>query len=170
MVFGGLPGVGKTTVAASVARHTGANFVRIDAVETGINLAGLTPHEGLGASGYRVANQLVRSMLFEEMDVIVDAVNPVREARQGWVDLAAELDTEVLQVEVICSDIDRHRRQIEHRAADLPGHAMPTWGEVRELVYEPWPEADVVVGSIDPGNSIDRIMARLHRPRPLLNP
>ncbi len=59
-----------------------ANFVRLDAIETGIDRAGLVPGGGLGVGGYVVANQTVRSMLRERLDVVVDAVNPVGAARE----------------------------------------------------------------------------------------
>lgn len=39
----------------------------------------------VGAAGYQVGNQVVWSMLMERLNVVVDAVNPVADARQGWV-------------------------------------------------------------------------------------
>ncbi len=162
VVVGGLPGVGKSTIAASLARRTGANFVRIDAIETGIALAGLESPLTAGVGGYVVGNQIVRSMLIEQLDVIVDAVNPVAEARRGWIDLAVELDVAVLTVEVICSDVDLHRRRIEGRTPNLPGHEMPTWEDVVELSYEPWPDADIVLDSAEGDqNLIDALASRL---------
>lgn len=164
VVVGGRPGVGKTTIAAALARRTGANFVRIDAIETGIALAAdlsLTA----GAAGYVVGNQVVRSMLVEGLNVVVDAVNPVAAARQGWVDLAVELGVGVLTVEVVCSDVDLHRRRIESRSPNLPGHVMPTWEDVTRLSYEPWLEADLVVDSVDVDDAfIETIASRLCRP------
>ncbi len=164
VVVGGLPGVGKTTIAAALARRTGASFVRIDAIETGIALA-LESSLTVGAAGYVVGNQVVRSMLVEGLDVIVDAVNPVAVARQGWIDLAVELDVGVLTVEVVCSDVDLHRRRVESRSPNLPGHVMPTWEDVTRLSYEPWPDADLVVDSVDVDDDLVEAMAsRLRRP------
>ena len=162
VVVGGPPGVGKTTIAASLARRTGANFVRIDAIETGIARAALNPLLAFDAAGYQVGNQIVRSMLIERLNVIVDAVNPVAEARQGWIDLAGELDVELLLVEVTCSDVDLHKRRIEGRSPDLPGHKMPTWSDVAQLRYDPWPEADVRLDSANLNDDlIDAIATRL---------
>ncbi len=138
--------------------------MRIDAIETGIALAAdlsLTA----GAAGYVVGNQVVRSMLVEGLNVVVDAVNPVAAARQGWVDLAVELGVGVLTVEVVCSDVDLHRRRIESRSPNLPGHVMPTWEDVTRLSYEPWLEADLVVDSVDVDDAfIETIASRLCRP------
>jgi len=156
--------VGKTTIAASVARRTGANFVRIDAIETGIALAAFGPSRAVGAAGYQIGHQIVRSMLLERLDVVVDAVNPVAAARKGWVDLAAEFDVDHLLVEVTCSDLDLHRRRVEERSADLPGHEMPTWNDVIRLAYEPWPDVDVVVDSADSDDgAVEAIVALVNR-------
>lgn len=141
--------MGKTTIAASVARRSGANFVRIDAIETGLALAVVGQSFAVGAAGYQIGNQIVRSMLLERLDVVVDAVNPVAAARQGWADVADELGVDCLFIEVVCSDAELHRRRIETRSADLPGHEMPTWHDVTRLTYEPWPDADIVVDTAD---------------------
>ena len=157
VVFGGRPGVGKTTIAAEVARRSRANFVRVDSVETGIVRAGLTSSADTGIAGYAVAHQVVRSMLLEGLDVVVDAVNPIAVARRAWVDLAGELDVDHLHVahlgiEVVCSDERLHRSRIESRRPDLPGHVMPTWDDVVSLEYEPWTDADM---TLDSATSVD---------------
>ena len=164
VVVGGLPGVGKTTISAALARRTGANFVRIDAIETGIALASATASPEIGPAGYVVGNQIVRSMLIEQLDVIVDAVNPVAEARQGWVDLADELGADVLTIEVVCRDVELHRRRVGSRRPNLPGHDVPTWDDVTRLSYEPWPDVDVVVDSAEADDElIDAIASRIRR-------
>ena len=156
--------MGKTTVAAALARRVGANFVRIDAIETGIALASELSLTA-GAAGYVVGNQVVRSMLVGGMDVIVDAVNPVAAAWQGWIDLAVELGVSILTVEVVCSDKNLHRRRIESRSPNLPGHVMPTWEDVSRLSYEPWPFADLVVDSADVDHDpVEVIVSRLRIP------
>jgi hypothetical protein len=45
---------------------------------------------------------------------------------------------ESLDVEVICSDQAEHRRRVESRIADIPGHVVPTWQDVIERDYHPW--------------------------------
>lgn len=58
IVFGGLPGVGKTTIARELARNIGAMYVRIDSIEQAIrdcqhSFAPVAPHNN--EAGYRVA-------------------------------------------------------------------------------------------------------------------
>lgn len=103
-------------------------------------------------------------MLLERLDVVVDAVNPVAAARQGWVNLAAELEVDHFCVHVVCSDLDLHRSRIEERSADLPGHEMPTWSDVVQLEYEPWSDVDIVVDSAGvTGDAVEAILARFNQ-------
>jgi len=44
----------------------------------------------------------------------------------------------------VCSDAAEHRRRVEERVADIPGHRQPTWATVTALTLDPWPEATVV--------------------------
>jgi len=37
----------------------------------------------------------------------------------------------------VCSDVTEHRRRVEERTADIPGHAEPTWDDVISREYEP---------------------------------
>jgi hypothetical protein len=41
---------------------------------------------------------------------VADSVNPVAASRAGWVAVAAAADAAALEIEVICSDADEHRR------------------------------------------------------------
>lgn len=48
-------------------------------------------------------------------------------------------------IEVVCPDEAEHRRRVEARTADLEGHVVPTWDEVRDREYEPWDEPRLTV-------------------------
>jgi predicted kinase len=76
IVFSGLPGTGKTTIARELACRIGAVYLRIDVIEQALRDAGMLP----GASGYGVANALALSNLTVGHTVIADCVNPVRES------------------------------------------------------------------------------------------
>ena len=83
--------------------------------------------------------------------VIIDAVNPVKAARQLWVDLAERLDVPLRVIEVVCGDDAEHRRRVEARYATRTHDARPTtlgrtegdipdWVRVleRQTEYEPY--------------------------------
>lgn len=62
IVFSGLPGTGKTTIARELARQTRAVYLRIDVIEQAIRNAGVLAAD-VGTSGYGVANALALSHL-----------------------------------------------------------------------------------------------------------
>jgi len=83
IVFSGLPGTGKTTIARELARRTGAVYLRIDVIEQAIRDADVLAGD-VAASGYSVANALALSNLQLGNTVVADCVNPVRESRDAW--------------------------------------------------------------------------------------
>ena len=129
VVISGLPGTGKTTLAREVARAVGGEHVRVDVLEAGLVETGLAAAP-VGAAGYAMAHVLARHGLRSARHVVVDAVSPVRQARQGWRRLAAEEGVPLLEVALVCSDAAEHERRVATRSADLPGHRVPAWEQV----------------------------------------
>ncbi|MGY1918111.1 AAA family ATPase [Pseudomonas tolaasii] len=141
IVFSGLPGTGKTTIARELARQTGAVYLRIDVIEQALRDAGVL----VGASGYGVANGLALSNLRLGHRVIADCVNPVRESREAWKAVASAADVELVDIQVICSDRLEHQRRVEARTGDIPGLTPPTWQSVLAHEYEPWDEPPLTI-------------------------
>jgi predicted kinase len=138
VVFGGRPGSGKTAISRPVADALGATYLRIDAIETALARVGVPIADSPAA--YAVGNVLAADQLRAGRPVVVDAVNPVAVARQGWTELAAGLGARLLFVEVRCPDPAEHRRRVEQRRPDLPGQVVPGWADVTGQTYEPWTE------------------------------
>lgn len=139
VVFGGLPGTGKTTIARIVAARLRAAYIRIDAIEQAIRSAG----GEVGPAGYTAAYALAKENLRLGLPVVADCVNPLPVTRAAWREAAAP--GPVLEVEVVCSDAAEHRRRVETRAPDLPGLALPTWKSVQRHEYAPWTEPRLVI-------------------------
>lgn len=146
IVFSGLPGTGKTSVAQGLARSLGAAYLRIDEIEQAMKTAGLTD---IGPAGYDVAMALAKSNLSIGTAVVADCVNPVRESRRGWQLVAEQSPARLVDVLVICSNADAHQRRVENRRADIPGHVMPTWADVLARDFEPHDAAHIVIDSAD---------------------
>ncbi|WHS62332.1 AAA family ATPase [Pseudomonas sp. G2-4] len=140
IVFSGLPGTGKTTIAYDLAATTGAVYLRIDTIEQAIRNSGALAQD-VGSSGYLVANELALSNLRLSRTVIVDGVNPVIESRIAWSGIASQAGSRLANIQVICSDKHEHRRRVEARMADISGLTPPTWQSVLDHEYEQWDEA-----------------------------
>lgn len=140
IVFTGLPGTGKTTIAKDLAATTGALYLRVDTIEQAIRNSGVLAQD-VGRSGYMVANELALSNLRIGLTVIVDCVNPVIESRMKWSDIASSAGVQLANIQVICSDLTEHQRRVETRAVDILGLVPPTWESVLNHEYEPWDEA-----------------------------
>ena len=69
IVFGGLPGTGKTTVARELTRRFDASYLRIDTIEQRLREAGL---KVVGATGYVIAHALAAENLLIGRTVIAD--------------------------------------------------------------------------------------------------
>jgi predicted kinase len=134
VVLSGLPGVGKTTIAREVARAIQAVHVRIDSIEAALRRAGWRV-EGEGyAVGYAVAEDNLRL----GHTVIADSVNPWPLTRSEWRSVADRAGVRAVDVEIMCSDLDEHKRRIQSRSADITGHRLPAWPEVLNRDYRAW--------------------------------
>lgn len=143
IIFGGLPGVGKTAIARELSRRLDAVFLRIDSLEQALVRSGIVKMEQIGPGGYYAAQALARDNLALGRTVVADSVNPYRITRKTWRDAAVSLGKRALEVEVVCSDREEHRRRVERRVSDIPDLTLPTWEQVLKREYEPWPEAAV---------------------------
>ncbi|MEV4350227.1 ATP-binding protein [Actinoplanes sp. NPDC049596] len=124
-VFAGLPGVGKSTLAARVATELPACVLAVDTVDFTLQRYEVSePRPGYAA--YGVVAALAEVQLANGQHVIIDAVNPVKAARQLWVDLAERLGVPLRVVEVVCGDDAEHRRRVEKRYETRDHDARPT--------------------------------------------
>ncbi|WJH39874.1 AAA family ATPase [Aliirhizobium terrae] len=137
IILSGLPGSGKTTIGKALATRYGAVYIRVDEIEHVLR-RDLSDGREIGAAGYVVAHVIASSNLKIANMVIADSVNPVAESRAGWREVAARLDLHSLDVEIICSDEEEHRRRVETRVLDIDGLRPPTWEEVCSRNYLPW--------------------------------
>ena len=137
LILSGLPGTGKTTIAHELARRLQAVHVRIDSIEQAIRNSGLL-QTSMDDAGYRVGYAVAEDNLRLGLIVIADSVNPLRVTRAAWRDAAARAGSRAVEAEIVCTDPVEHRRRVESRIPDIPGHTLPAWADVAAREYEPW--------------------------------
>jgi predicted kinase len=141
IVLSGLSGVGKTTISRALARALDAVHLRVDSIEQALRNDGWH----VQAEGYHVAHAIAEENARLGRTVIADCVNPWPLTRDEWRAVGERADVPTIDVEIVCSDAAEHRRRVESRGADIPGHRVPTWQEVIERDYRPWDRERVVV-------------------------
>ncbi len=144
IVFGGLPGAGKTAIARELARQLGAVHLRVDSIEQAIRDSGLVSRP-MDDTGYRVGYAVAEDNLRVGRTVIADSVNPLPVTRDAWVSVANRARVSVIEIEVQCSDPEEHRNRVETRATDISGLRLPSWDEVVARDYHPWHRERIVV-------------------------
>ena len=144
IVFGGLPGAGKTTIARELARQLAAAHLRIDTIEQALRDCGAVGHS-MDDTGYRVAYAVAADNLCIGRTVIADSVNPLPVTRNAWVEVAGRSGVKVVEIEIICSDAIEHRKRAEARRPDIPGLKLLTWEEIVSREYHPWSREHIVV-------------------------
>jgi predicted kinase len=157
IVFSGLPGVGKTTIARELARATGAVHVRIDSIEQALRAAGWD----IQGEGYSAAQAVAEDNLRLGRIVVADCVNPWPLTRQAWRSVAERIGVRAVDVEIVCSDLNEHRHRVESRAADISGHPLPTWPEVIARDYRAWDSERLVIDTaqLDVEQSVRMILS-----------
>ncbi len=144
IVFAGLPGVGKTTLAQEIVRQMRACYLRIDTIEQALRSPD-RPHEDIGPSGYRVAQRVAEENLRLGSIVVADAVNASQEARDAWISVARRANAKIVIIELVCSNVEEHRRRVVLRTSDIDGLEPPTWQDVTERTYKPWTGSHLVL-------------------------
>ena len=144
IIFSGLPGTGKTTIARELARRIHAVYIRIDSIEQAIRDSAI----GVPAvedAGYRAGYALAADNLASGHSVVADSVNPLPITRDAWRAVGERARVRVVEIEVVCSDREEHRRRVETRAADVVGLKAVTWQEVIDRDYRAWDRERIIV-------------------------
>lgn len=162
IVFGGLPGTGKTTISKEIAKKLKAVYLRVDTIEQTIKnfTNGL-----IGPEGYLVSYAIAKENLQLGLSVVADSVNPIEITRNEWREIANSTGIKSLEIEIICSDLAEHQKRIETRVSDIQGHKLPTWDEVKMRDYEKWSSAALCIDTTQysPKEAVSVITAHIEQ-------
>ncbi|HEY6922051.1 MAG TPA: AAA family ATPase [Steroidobacteraceae bacterium] len=158
IALSGLPGTGKSSIARALAKRIGAVWLRVDSVEQAIRDSGVVPG-AMDDAGYRVLYALAYDNLLVGRDVIADSVNPWMLTRDAWRDVGSRAGAEVMEVEIVCSDLEEHRKRVATRTCDVPGLVQPDWQAVIGRDYRPWDRDRLIIDT--GGRSLSECVERL---------
>ncbi|MBE2198285.1 MAG: ATP-binding protein [Anaerolinea sp.] len=150
IIFSGLPGTGKSSVAEAVGRELGTPVFAKDWLEAALlrsNLQGET-----GYAGYELLTVLAQRQLSLGQSAILDSVASFARIRVQWRWLAIDYGAAWRVVECVCSDPAQHRQRVESRQRHIPGWHELTWAEVERVrgYYETWQEERLVLDATRP--------------------
>jgi hypothetical protein len=156
VVVTGLPGTGKSTVAAIAADELGTAVVAHDWAMS--SLRGYpTIQSALDALdgghrmvGWSILVALAQAQLVENRSVVLDGVARQREQAQCAA-LARDAGARLLTIATHCSDIDVHRQRIDGRRRGIPGWRELRWEDV-ERAARGWErvEGDLNLDAVRP--------------------
>lgn len=157
-IFSGLPATGKSVLAQFVAKEYNAVYLRIDTVEQGLRDVCNMNVQG---EGYRLSYRIVADNLKLGLNVVADSCNPIQLTRNEWQEIAEKNDVEFINIEVVCSDKDEHRKRVEERKSDIPGLKLPTWEDVENREYHPWKSNRIVIDTAN--KSVEESLEEIKR-------
>jgi predicted kinase len=161
IVISGLPGTGKSAVAAELAARLKALHLSIDPIEDALLGAGLRRSWETGVAAYEAARVVAEQNLSLGRSVVVDAMNDSEPARETWRVASTNSGAGLSFVLLILDDEAEHRRRLEGRTRNLTHVPEPSWDDVRAraAAYEPW--ADGTCQRINADQPVDELVLEL---------
>lgn len=162
IIFSGLPGCGKTTLAKLLTQKFKATYLRIDTVEQALReVCGINEVEGMG---YCLSHKIASENLLIGNIVIADSVNPLKLTRDEWNEVAIKSNASFLNIEIICSDKNIHQQRLKERVSDIKGLKNPTWEEVITRDYHSWDSERIQIdtASMNIQESLEELIKKIH--------
>jgi len=155
LVFTGLPGCGKTTLARQIARTIGIPIFSKDRFQSALVQQNLAPRAT--ADGYLLILNQADEQLSLGVSCILDAVFPLPGFRQSLEEIATRHGAKLRVVRCLCSDEATWRQRMQGRTQYHDYWTPVGWEEVERLkaIYEPWPTS-IHILQIDAINSPDQ--------------
>jgi predicted kinase len=155
IIFSGLPGTGKSTLAEAVGRHLSIPVFAKDWLEATLlrcELTAVNVQKPLGSAGYELLTTLAERQLMLGQSVILDSVAGTQSIRDVWQRLAKRYQARLRVIECICSDESFHRLQLSKRERNIPGWHELEWADVQKAkgYYLAWSEDRLVLDMMNP--------------------
>lgn len=154
IVFSGLPGAGKSSLAEVVGRELGIPVFASDWLQAALNRSALgeEAEKRVGFAGYELLTTLAERQFMLGQSAILDSVASIEVVREQWRALVRKYGVEWKVIECICSDETLHRSRLEVRQRHIPGWHELDWSEVVRVrsYFVPWSEERLIVDAVRP--------------------
>jgi predicted kinase len=165
IVFSGLPGTGKSTLAETMGRDLGIPVFAKDWLEAALVRNGLNPivqSDPPRSVGYELLTVLAERQLMLGQSVILDSVAGSQNIRSTWCRLSEQYAADWRVIECVCSDESVHRARLKDRRRDIPGWHELEWSEVERVkqYYLPWEGERLVLDMVQ---AFDRNLSKARK-------
>lgn len=150
IVISGLPGSGKSTLAEAISKKLKMPLFSVDPIESSIIKSGIPRSFETGLAAYLVAETLALAQLNAGLSVIIDAVSPVKEAREMWRTVAKKSNAQLMVMECRVNR-ELHKSRIESRIRNIQGIPEVNWNDVenQRREFASWDEEILIIDSAD---------------------
>jgi predicted kinase len=168
IVFSGVPGVGKSTLADTVGSRLGIPVFATDWL-----LGALTPFGGRHFDDQLgIASELLTTLALRQLSLgqsaILDHPSEAVSDRERWRGLAERAGAEFVAVHCVCTDPAVHRARLEGRTRGIPGwHDAGAWSNVERRLtsFPPWPDGTFTIDTAGPREeNLAAVLTRLSPP------
>jgi predicted kinase len=151
LIFDGLPGTGKSTLADAAGRALGIPVLARDWIAASLVNGGFLKSGNPNDAAHAVMAALAERQFALGQSVIFDCVVGREDRRTRWIDLASAHRAELSVIQCVCSDEALHRARLETRQRGIPGWGELTWENVEGVRanYVPWPDPLLTLDAAD---------------------
>ncbi len=148
ILFAGMPGGGKTTMARMTSRRLGIPAFAKDRVQRVLRDHHLA--EASSGDGYYIILDLADEQLGLGLSCILDATFPLDHFRTVASEIAARHKARFATIYCYCSDDEEWKRRMRDRVMYVPGWKPVGWEDVLRMreYYQPWNDNALFVDSI----------------------
>lgn len=162
ILFAGMPGSGKTTLARMAARALRLPVFSKDRVQRVLRDHHLAA-ENTG-DGYYIILDMADEQLGLGVSAILDATFPLDHFRVVASEIAARHSARFCAIYCYCSDDNVWRRRMEQRVQYVPGWQPVGWDDVLRMraYYQPWGGNALPIDSLrPPEENVDAVLAQI---------